>query len=63
MKTTYTSPQSLALRLRAEGMMAASLSIGGTTSSGSEEIIETEGGVLSNESGSLGTQYWGGAEE
>ncbi len=63
MKTTYTCPRSLSLRLRTEGMMAASLSVGGTTSSGTEEIVETEGGVLSNERSSFDTHYWDGAEE
>ncbi len=64
MKTAYTSPASLSVRLRAEGMMAASLSIGGEKADGTgEEIIETENGVLSNGSGNISSDFWNGIDE
>lgn len=56
-------PASLSVRLSAEGMMATSLVIGGETTEGGEEIIETEGGVLSNENGGFDTGLWGNAGE
>ncbi len=63
MKKTYTEPASLSVRLRTEGMMAASLVVGGETTEGGEEIIETEGGVLSKENGSFDSGIWGNAGE
>ncbi len=64
MKTAYTSPASLSVRLRAEGMMAASLSIGGQKADGSgEEMIDTESGVYSNKSGNTSSDYWNGVDE
>ncbi len=56
-------PASLSVRLSAEGMMATSLVIGGETTEGSEEIIESEGGVLSNENGGFDSGIWGSAGE
>ena len=63
MKKTYTMPASLSVRLSAEGMMATSLVIGGETTEGTEEIIENESGVLSNENGGFDSGLWGNAGE
>ena len=64
MKTAYTSPASLSLRLSTEGMMALSRidgsSEGGTTITDKEEFLSGD-----TQSGGIGTnsEIWGGADD
>lgn len=51
MKKTYINPQAIVLELSAEGMMAASIAIGGTDNSGTTEKVKEEVQVLSNRHG------------
>ena len=51
MKAIYNSPASTSVRLRTEGMMAASLEVGGSTDeeTGEANRVNTETQILSND--------------
>ncbi len=59
-KAIYQSPASLPVRLRTEGMMAASLPIGGSTdeTTGEEKKVGTESAVLSNDRKNSSSGVW-----
>ncbi len=63
MKKNYITPASDAVRLNTEGLMATSLTIGGQKEDGTEETIDTEGGVLSNGNGNYSSDYWNGVDD
>ncbi len=59
MKAEYQSPASLPVRLRTEGMMAASLTIGGSTDeSGNTGTVKTETQILSNDRKNSSSGVW-----
>lgn len=59
MKTKYKSPASFALRLRTEGMMAASLHIGGSEDGeGNTNRVNGEGQVLSTDRKNSSSGVW-----
>ncbi len=60
MKAKYQTPASTSVRLRTEGMMAESLTVGGSTdaTTGEEKKVGTESEVLSNERKSSSSGVW-----
>jgi hypothetical protein len=55
MKKTYIQPETIAVRLETEGMIAASLKIG----NGDQTVDTSNGGQLTNKKNPI----WGGEEE
>ncbi len=60
MKAIYNSPASTSVRLRTEGMMASSLTIGGSEdeTTGETNKVSTETQVLSNDRKNSSSGVW-----